>query len=563
MNILFINPPQIPLDNFDVVTCRKKGYPAYPPMGLGYLAGEIKQSKKHQVELYDNHLEGMLEVIHDEKVDGSVFWKLLENKLVSITTPDIVGISIMFSCLYKNLQKTIDIVRKIHPLSKIVVGGSHASMATESLYDIKSIDYIFTYESEETFIDFLDRISDGTEEIKGIAGVHSRDKSGNFIPCKEIPKLDIGSRPWPAWKLLGVDKYYLTGRFGGAYAIPGSANKPFAPLLTSRGCRGECAFCTVHKIMGRKVRMRPCKDVVDEIEYLVKEFNVRFFEVLDDDFTFSLPRAKDICREIIRRKLDIVWTAKNGLIICSLDREVISLMSESGCRYVQVGVESGNEEMLKWIRKPLTIPKLLEVRQIFRDYPEIYLAGYFIIGFPNETVEMMRDTYNLAIKLELDWSAITMAQPLPNSRMYEAFVTEGIIKEDEINFNDLTFFHNTLGNKYLSLREILDMWYEFNIGVNFINNPNLLSGEKLKLERAIRDFTHVGREIAPGHAMAIFCLGKAYEKLSDLEKAKSHIDEALRIADKDNEWKKWFHKFNIKKYDEFESEKGLRIASVK
>lgn len=541
MNILLVNPPQIPLKDFNTITALRGGYPAYPPLGLGYLSSVVKREGRHNIELYDNHLEGMLKIMNKEAKDISVFINCLERKLKGAKDVDVIGLTIMFTVIYDNLAESLKCIRKIQPNAKIIVGGAHASMATESLYKLEEVDFILAYEAEKTFPQFLLYL-EGKKDVKKIQGLHYREngffKSNSFM--ERI--MDLDRNPWVDWEALNVIEYYKTGRFGGAYAIGDTANKPCAPLLTSRGCRGECAFCTVHKLMGRKVRMRSAENVVDEIEYLVKEFGIKFFEILDDDFTYSKKRSLEICREIVRRKLDIIWTAKNGLIACSLDRELIEAMYESGCRYVQIGVESGNEEILKWIKKPLTIPKLLEVRQMFREFPEIYLAGYFMVGYPEETKEMMRDTYNLALKLALDWSAITMAQPLPNSRMYEAFVVEGLLKEDELNYGDLTFFHNTIGNKYCTMREILDMWYEFNIGVNFVNNPNLNRGN---IDRAIKDFHHIGFEVAPGHAMALYCLGKAYKKKGDMEKSKQHMSEAKQIVEKDPEWQKWFKYFNL------------------
>ncbi len=165
-----------------------------------------------------------------------------------------------------------------------------------------------------------------------------------------------------------------------------------------------------------------------------------------------------------------------------------------------------------------------------------------MLGFPQETKEKMIDTYDLALALELDWCAITMAQPLPSSRMYETFVVEGIIEDDEVAYDDLKFFHSTVGNKHMTRREILDMWYEFNIGVNFVNNKNLRFD---KIDRAIRDFQHVGYEIAPSHAMAIYCLGQAQLKKGDLEAAATCFAETQKILEDNQEWARWFEHFQI------------------
>jgi radical SAM superfamily enzyme YgiQ (UPF0313 family) len=451
----------------------------------------------------------------------------------------------MFSSLFENVGASLKLIRETHPEATIIVGGVHATMASKSLYQFDEIDFILSYEAEDTFPQFLDYHLDGKGTKEEIQGLHYRT-NGKFVanPGSNVTgkRTNFEELVWADWKAMRIDEYYKIGRFGGAYALGESENTPFAPVMTTRGCRAECSFCTVHNVMGRNVRMRTPKDVVDEIEYLNKEFGIRFIEVLDDDFTYSRQRSLDICHEIIRRKLDIVWTAKNGLIACSLNKELVEAFYESGCRYIQIGVESGNKEILKWIRKPLSIPKLLRVREMLHDFPDIYLAGYFMLGFPQETKAQMLDTYKLALELELDWCAITMAQPLPSSRMYETFIVEGIFKEDEIPYEDLKFFNSTLGNKHMSRNEILNMWYEFNIGVNFVNNKNLRYGN---LDRAIRDFKHVGYEIAPGHAMSVYCLGQAYYKKGEFKLAQTCFDEAKAITEKDEEWRKWFNYFQV------------------
>ena len=545
MEILLINPPQIPLQDFNILTALRKGYPAYPPMGLGYLTASLKEHGRTDTELYDCHLEGMLKIMNKDVDHAGIFMELLEEKLKSTPDVKVIGLTIMFSSLFDNMSNCLKMIRDIHPKATIVVGGVHATMATKSLYKFSEIDYILSYEGEFTFPQLLDYILDGKGDKESVQGLHYRvdgEYVGNAGANITGKRTSLNGLVWADWKAMRTTEYYKTGRFGGAYALGESENIPFASIITTRGCRAECAFCTVHNVMGRNVRMRSPKDVVDEIEYLNKELGVRFIEILDDDFTYDRQRSMDICNEIINRKLNIIWTAKNGLIACSLTREMVEVFYKSGCRYIQIGVESGNKEILKWIRKPLNLKRLRKVREMFREFPDIYLAGYFMLGFPQETKEQMLDTYKLALELELDWCAITMAQPLPSSRMYETFVVEGIIDEDEIKYEDLKFFHSTLGNKHMSRHEILDMWYEFNIGVNFVNNKNLRDGN---LKRAIRDFKHVGYEIAPGHAMSVYCLGQAYYKNGDLEQAKVCFNETKEIVEKNAEWRKWFDYFQI------------------
>ncbi len=540
LKVLLINPPQFVMKDFDLSVILRGGEGAYPPLGLGYVASAVAKSG-HDVTLYDNFFDGIIKLRDSGGGDVSIFMSSLDEYIENSPKPDVVCLSMMFSAFYNGMLECLKRTRRSWPDTVTVVGGSHATMAPESLYSVDQIDYIVTYEGEETLPKLLNCLENGGN-VSEIPGLHYR-VNGTFEGNIDFERIaDLDSLEWPDWHALNIADYYRIGRFGGAHAVPNASGKPCAPILTSRGCRGRCAFCSAPKLMGHKVRMRSPNEVVDELEYLIKEFGIRFFDITDDDFTYSKQRSIDICKEIVRRRLDIQWSAKNGLIACSLDRDVIGAMSDSGCRYVAIGIESANEDILRWLRKPISIPKLKEVRQIFREFPEIYLAGYFIIGFPDETREMMYETRDLALELELDWNAVTMAQPLPGSRMYEDLVDADVIREDNFDFSDLMFFHNTMGNEYCTADEIFDLWHEINYRINFVQNPNLNGG---RIDRAICDFDYVGHEVAPGHAIALYHLGKAWEKKGCAEEAARAFVETRKAIDDSPDWQRWFDFFEL------------------
>jgi len=539
--ILLLNPCQINIPDFNYQTAIAKGYPAYPSMGLGYLSSVLKSSGKYEIIFHDNYFEGLKIIIEQKKNKPEIFLEIYKEILLKNSDVDIVCISLMFSSIFNNFINYVKMTKELLPKCLIITGGSHITCAYESVMKINEVDYALMYEADKTILLLLDAIKNNKDKT-AISGLVYRNGCEIIKNERTFREENLDNIPSPDWIGINMPEYYKIGRFGGAYAIEGCEGKPFACITTSRGCRGHCAFCSVSDIMGGSVRMRSPEPVADEIGRLYNEYGIKFFEILDDDFTFSKSRALSIMNEIVKRGYDIRWTAKNGLIACSLDEELIEAMSKSGCRYVQIGVESGNESIIKWLKKPLTFDKLIEVRKLFRKFPEIYLAGYFIVGFPEETYEMMKDTYNLALKLQLDWCAITMAQPLPNTRMFQNFVELGIISEEKIDWSDLTFFHNTTGNKYHSMQDIMDWWHEFNIGINFVNNPNLNGGD---LDRAIRDFHHVAYLVAPGQPMALYCLGKAYLKKNNILETKKLWAQVCETIGRDKGWQRQFEKFNI------------------
>jgi radical SAM superfamily enzyme YgiQ (UPF0313 family) len=163
--------------------------------------------------------------------------------------------------------------------------------------------------------------------------------------------------PIPAWDLVDTGNYHTVSKLCVLKNVLDEI-APTAIVQTLRGCVARCTFCSVRNFNGLGIRARTTKDVVDEIELLVKDYGVKYLEVVDDDFTADLKRAIAICKEITKRKLDITWSLDNGIRLLTISEELAENLVASGCRMISVGVESGNKEILHQIKKPLTLPGL-------------------------------------------------------------------------------------------------------------------------------------------------------------------------------------------------------------
>jgi len=150
--------------------------------------------------------------------------------------------------------------------------------------------------------------------------------------------------------------------------------------------------------------------VVDEMELYARK-GIKKFGIMDDAFNVNLDRAKDVCRLIIERQLNITWDMGNGMRANSVDREFFQLLKKAGCNFVGLGLESGNDEMLKKIKKGLTISQMYEALQFARE-AGIGTAVNFIIGHPGETYETAMDTIRLAEKLPASYVNVYGLQPL-------------------------------------------------------------------------------------------------------------------------------------------------------
>ena len=162
-------------------------------------------------------------------------------------------------------------------------------------------------------------------------------------------------------------------------------------------------------------------DVYKYVLYI--NFRDTFFFFDDEDFEI-LKRIKDA-------NLDLTWDLSNGIIAAALDYEVAEAMAESGCIGLFIGMESGNKEILRSIKKPGTVKNFLKAAEILKEFPQIDARGFLIIGFPQETFSQIRDTFEVAREMALDWWNIQILQPLPNTPIFDMMVKQGLINPDD------------------------------------------------------------------------------------------------------------------------------------
>ena len=250
----------------------------------------------------------------------------------------------------------------------------------------------------------------------------------------------------PAWDLMPPKEY--------PPAPHGAVVKrfPVAPIVTTRGCPFNCAFCASKCIWHRKLRFRSAKNLVDEIELLVNEYGVRELHFEDDNFTANREHALSICNEITKRKLDITWACPNGVRIDELDQELLIRMRESGCYLLAFGLESGSQMILDGVNKKLDINMVQEVIRMVKDVG-ITTWGFFIIGLPGETKQTARETIEFAKRMPLDRAQFCMFTPLPGSDAYDEWVKREKIEDfewEKFNFYSVVYESDSLQKKDLA-----------------------------------------------------------------------------------------------------------------
>lgn len=372
-----------------------------PPISLGYLASSLRKNGYSNIHL----------------VDGS-FEQYTAKDAVSATiekNPDLIGIQVYsgsqnwareFCCKY----------HKNGGQSPIIVGGPHITALQDLAMEHIGADFGCIGEGEGMLVKLADHLSGkkkhNFEDIEGLIYKENNIYKNSKIPFARVDDLD--NHPYPAWDLMPIEKYAKSME-GATTHLKGK--KP-AIVLSSRGCPFQCTFCSTGLVYIKKFRARSPKVVVDEIEYLIKKYGADEIIFSDDNLTLDLDRAEKIFDLILERKLKFHWRAPNGLRIDCLTEKIVEKMKKTGCYSVGLGIETGDKELMKKIKKNLNLDIVYDITELFNKY-KILSSGFFIVGMPDETEETYRKTVDFALKLPLKRIQVSIFTPQPGAEEFD------------------------------------------------------------------------------------------------------------------------------------------------
>ncbi|MFH0936773.1 MAG: radical SAM protein [Candidatus Daviesbacteria bacterium] len=392
--ILFFSPPSKKSVYFE--TNIKIGAPSYPNMTLATLAGNLTA---HQVKIID------LDLV------ASPLGYLV--KLIKKFNPNIVASSAK-TTEYSIVKEIMEEVKGKFPNITTIIGGVHVTAFPKETALEKCFDVVVEGEGDTTIPEILT-----SKSLKKVPGIVFRDtKTGKLVvtPKRELIK-DINKLPYPAWNLFNLSKYKNS-------RLSSRAN-PVGHLETSRGCSYHCNFCN-KLTFGTIYRVKEPKRVVDEMEYMLA-CGFKEIHITDDSFTQNIVRAKEVCREIIRRKLKFPWSLINGVRVNLVDLELFQLAKEAGCWQVGFGIETGSQRVLKRINKQIT---LSQVRRAVSLAEKVGLDtfGFFIFGLAGDTEKSMAQTVKFAKSLPLSTAKFDICVPYPGTNYYCELEKEGRIR---------------------------------------------------------------------------------------------------------------------------------------
>ncbi|MFR3729252.1 B12-binding domain-containing radical SAM protein [Lacrimispora sp.] len=421
-DVLLIN---VPMDR--VLKTRKEHskLTSMPPLGMLYIISSLEAAGFHvsfidfSVEMFDR--ENFLDYL-----------KLMAPKIVGIST---------YVESWKIQNSVASHIRKIVPEAVIVAGGYCASFAYKEMLQTNYYDYIIRGEGEFSYISLCNHLILHKGSINKVNNlVYQVD--GKIIMNDFERISDLDQLPYPAREVLDLNRY----------------SYPFT-ISTARGCPGRCIFCSAHAFWGDKVVMRSSQSVVNEIREVYLTFGLKDFFIIDDTFTLKPARTLEFCKLLneLSRELDVtfVWGCESRVDVVKSDNYLLKTMKDAGCNMVQFGMESGNDSVLKSIKKNITYEQVYHAAQM------AYEAGLkmnisFMIGHHMDTMDTIKETIRKAVDLKQKFHAnmvFSINTPYPGTELRNQLEELGVnlIVDD---FSKLKMNDSAIRTAYLTANDI-------------------------------------------------------------------------------------------------------------
>ena len=398
-----------------------------PPLGIAYIAAVLLE-EGYEVKV----LDAMALNLTALEVQDTIVRE----------AADVVGVTAMTS----SVRGALEVLRLAKEAGAItVMGGVQLAVYPRESLSYDFIDYGIIGEGEYPFLQLVRAIEE-KKPVQKISGLIYKEGTQVYVNEAYIHP-DLDEIPFPARHLLPNEKYSSI-----------ISLHPVTTMISSRGCPYQCGFC-FKSPSDRKYRARSAKNVVDEMELLVRDYGVKEIMFYDDTLTLQREHVRDICNEILRRGLRVRWESPTRLD--TVDLPLLKLMHEAGCIRLRYGVESGDPDILKLMNKGIDLSLAKEVFH-WTKRAGIETFAYFMIGYLHETPRTMERTISFARSLNPDLIMFTLATPYPKTHLYDLAQKEGLVPAD--------------------------YWKEFVLGLRQDSLPYLVPDAEKWIERAYRSF---------------------------------------------------------------------------
>ena len=434
---------------------------------------------------------------------------------------------IALTCYTSEYNAVMDIAKfiKANADVKIVAGGVHPTlMPQDFLFDGSPVDFVVVGDGETPLVKLLESFRNDNTAYKSTEGIAYFDSlKQKLIQQGCNIESDLSKFPMPDYSKIDM-AFYTKPNIGNIRWLLFSG----VSIFTGRGCPYSCEFCAVNFLRGlnqkaSKMRYRSVDQVIEEIEFLKKEYHIDCFYVLDDCFMIDKERTKDFCKKLIERKVDLIWGAETRVNLFKEDDGLLALMKDAGLIQLDFGVESGSPAMLKEINKQITVEQTQRAFDMCKKHG-IRTYANMLFNIPNETEKDIQLSYEHLKRIRPSVVGCGTTVPLLGSALYEKYVNPKLSTEEYELYNldvyesivderfrlnkhnqDLTRIVRKLNRKYSELRTIpMNSIYWKNIFKSYHLKDYIWGYCDMLTQPISRSIKNIGRFFIRGKARKLF-----------------------------------------------------------
>jgi len=516
--ILKVPQWEFPDDSKSMDYTTLRNFTPMPSLALAYLGAFLREYASDDFDIILKDINILAFLRSEGDIDKADIINMVKSEIKK-TNYDVIGLSSPFANNMRWIKESAQWAKAFHPDKPVIVGGGYPTLFPRKALEDTDADYVVIGEGEDVLLGLLNKIFNITNKVFNkqspvISGYGFRDVDNSITIIPKVTFIkDLDIIPFPAWDLLDAKQFLKKSKEQMLFSI------------TSRGCPFKCTYCSTHSAWDNGIRFRSVENILSEIDLLYHEYDIRNFYFVDDNMTANKQRIDKLLNGLIDRNYsNFTWQASN-LAIKSLDEETVSLMRLSRMTKAGLAIESGSQKIQKQIKKGLNLQKAEKIYNLFLQY-DIQVHLNFMIGFPMETMEDIRETISLAKRFHAHETQVNIVTPWPGTELHEQAMNDNYL-DKEVSIEDLDHrkpvgFTNVTW-KYDDLNKLS---YDTNILLNFLDNRDLHNPryygrllEKWKLmEKGL-----------PNHAILLICIGYIYKKINELELSGIYYERANKL----------------------------------
>ncbi len=485
------------------------------PIGLLSI-GTFLELNNQKVELFDfltekrdnilfNYQNTLKNNIGKELLCGASyksFKVILEN-----FCPHIIGISNPFS---ENLIESLHLAKYIKSINSniiVVLGGASATINRHYIIENNQcIDYIISGDGEKPLLNLCTTLEKNDNPYK-IDGITFIDENHELIDNKAIfNNKDLDFCDYYNYELLKLNNYHF---LNSNLILSRNTNLinsgKSISIISSKGCPYQCSFCSVAQISGNSFRFNSAQFIVNQMEYLLNKYGISHFHFEDDNISYKLKRFEELLDLIIAKKIKITWDTPNGIHHKNLNETILKKMKISGCQYFILGIESRNENVLKYeINKKINFNKVQDIIKYAKKL-NLPIHAFFMIGFPNEKKSQILQTVFYAIKQFLVYSLIphlSILRPDRGTKIYNKAQQLDILVENHkyknpFGYRATTYTRNIINSHHFTAEYLESIYYIFHlliVCISFLKSLFYMATRRGCLKDSIRIYKKLKHE---------------------------------------------------------------------